>query len=440
MQIASASRPPAPPPGPDANVLAQTVAFHRDPLEFLRRQQQAFGDVFQIRLLTARPTFVVTDPETVESLLGSDPSRAHAGAARRTVLPFASNRSAFGGDADAHRSARSRIAPAFAPEVIDSRREAIAAIAERHTSEWPTSRPFRLLSRLRTLCDEVFVRLVLGVRDEEIARDLIAAVGRMLRTPGNPPVTLPGKGDGIVGELGQALFEQRQAPVAAALHRAVEARRAEIAGGRERGGVDVLGCMVSDEAGLTTEQIVDELMSLLMAAQEPPSIALTWILDRLNREPQLAEAFLAEPGGARSDAIVREILRLRPPASGSLRRLLEPMQADGCELPAGATVLVPTSLVHRDPRGFREPERFDPERWLADITPSWPFFPFGGGARRCIGEPLAHAEIETVVPAVLRTVKLTPVAAEPERMVQRATVLVPQRSLLVRAERARSRA
>ncbi|HEY3552087.1 MAG TPA: cytochrome P450 [Solirubrobacterales bacterium] len=428
MQISYSARPSEPPPGPDGGVLAQTVAFHRDPLEFLRRQQEEHGDVFQIRLLTARPTFIVTEPEAVEALLGSDPARSHAGEARRAVLPFASNRSVFGGDAEAHQSARARIAPALAPEVIDPRREQIAAIAERHVAEWPLGRPFRLLSRLRTLCDEIFVRLVLGVRDEEIAVELTEAIGRMLRTPGNPPVTLPGKGDGLMGELGQALFEQRQAPVVTALSRAVEARRKE-----PSEEVDVLGCMVSADADLTTEQIVDELMSLLMAAQEPPSIALTWILDRLARETEAAETFLADPRSEHSDAIVREVLRLRPPASGSLRRLLEPMQIDGREVPAGATVVAPTSLVHRDPRGFRDPDRFDPERWLADITPSWPFFPFGGGARRCVGEALAHAEIETVVPAVLRSVELTPLAPEPERMVQRATVLVPQRSLLVRA-------
>ena len=423
--------PAAAPPGPEAGVLAQTVAFHRDPLGFLRRAQGEFGDIFQIRLLTARPTFVVADPGAVEPLLGADPERAHAGEARRAVLPFASARSVFGGDAGAHRSARARIAPAFAPEVIDSRREAIAAIAARHAEEWPLGRPFRLLSRIRTLCDEVFVRLVLGVRHEELASDLIAAIGRMLRTPGNPPVTLPGKGDGLVGELGQALFEQRQAPVVAALSRAVEKRRDEATAE-----VDVLGCMAADGAELTTEQIVDELMSLLMAAQEPPSIALTWLLDRLGREPELAEEFLADPRGPRADAIVRETLRLQPPASGSLRRLLQPMKVGDRELPAGAGVLVPTSLLHRDRRGFTDPDRFEPERWLADPAPNWPFFPFGGGARRCVGEPLAHAEIETVIPAVLRTLGLSPQSAEPERMVQRATVLVPQRSLLVRASRA----
>jgi cytochrome P450 len=416
------------PPGPDSNVFAQTVAFHRDPLEFLRRQWKRFGDVFQIRLLTARPTFVVTEPQAVKDLLGADPERAQAGEGRRAVLPFAASRSVFGGDAEAHRAARARIAPAFSPEVIDSRRDGIAAIAARHAAAWPTGRPFRLLSRVRALCDEVFVRLVLGVRDEQLAVELSAAIGRMLRTPGNPPLTLPGKGDGLIGEFGNALFEQRQAPVVAALSVAVEARRREAS---EE--VDVLGCMIGDEAELTTEQIVDELMSLLMAAQEPPSIALAWLLDRLSREPELATTYLEDPRGARAEAIVRETLRLRPPASGSLRKLLAPMAVDGHELPAGATVIAPTSLVHRDPRGFRDPDRFDPERWFADITPSWPFFPFGGGARRCVGEPLAQAEIETVVPAVLGKLRLAPLADEPERMVQRATVLVPQRSLLVRA-------
>jgi cytochrome P450 family 135 len=421
--------PVAAPAGPDQGVLAQTVAFHRDPLEFLRRQQREFGDVFQVRLLTARPTFVVTEPEAVERLLDSDPERAHAGEARRAVLPFASPRSVFGGDAGDHRAARARIAPAFSPEVIDSRREGITELAERHASEWPLGRPFRLLSRARTLCDEIFVRLVLGVREEEIARDLVEAIGRMLRTPGNPPVTLPGKGDGLMGELGTALFERRKQPVARALSQAVEARRAETS---EE--VDVLGCVVA--AGLGTEEIVDGLLSLLMAAQEPPSIALTWLLDRLAREPQLAEQFAADPRSRTADAVVRETLRLRPPASGSLRRLLEPMRVGERELPAGATVLLPTSLLHRDPRTFSDPDRFEPERWLGDNPPAGPFFPFGGGARRCVGEPLAHAEIETVVPAVLRTLKLSPLAGEPEKMVQRATVLVPQRSLLVRATRA----
>jgi cytochrome P450 len=409
-------------------VLSQTVAFHRDPLAFLRDQQADHGDVFTLRLLSARPLFVVADPEAVSWLLDSDPRGAHAGAARRQILPFASSRSVFGGDEEAYRSARTRIAAAMSAEAIAPRRPAMARIAERHASSWPRGRPFQLLSRLRSLADEIFVRLVLGVRDEAIAEDLIAAIGRMLRTPGNPPVTLPGKGDGLAGELGQMLFERRQRPVVEQLSRAVEARRAEAADD-----TDVLGCMVAARPALGTAAIVDELMSLLMAAQEPPSIALTWLLDRLSRQRELADGFCAAPGSELADAVTRETLRLQPPASGVLRKLQQPLEAGGCILPSGATVLVPSTLAHRDPRTFSAPDEFRLERWSGGADAAGPYFPFGGGARRCIGEALAQAEIETVVPAVLGAVRLRPLAAEPERMVQRATVLVPQHSLLVRA-------
>jgi cytochrome P450 family 135 len=198
------------PPGPDTDVLTQTIAFHRDPLAFLRSGQKRYGDVFTIRLLTARPLLIVADPAAVQYLLDGDPRTAHAGEARRRILPFASPRSVFGADAERHRAARGRIAPALSEEAMSSRRPAIARIAERHASEWPRGRPFRLLPRARTLTDEIFVRLVLGVRDSELAVALIVAIRRMLWTPGNPPLTLPGPGDGVAGRLGEALFERRQ--------------------------------------------------------------------------------------------------------------------------------------------------------------------------------------------------------------------------------------
>ncbi|MFL5900093.1 MAG: cytochrome P450 [Solirubrobacterales bacterium] len=419
---------PALPSGSDANVLAQTLAFHRDPLVFLRQAQERHGDVFAIRLLTVRPLFVVAHHAAVEKLLSADPGSAHAGEARRRVLPFASSRSVFGADAERHRAARGRIAVAMSEEAMSRHRPEIARIAARHASEWPKGRPFRLLPRIRTLTDEIFVRLVLGVRDEEPARALVAAIRRMLWTPGNPPLTLPGPGDGVAGRLGEALFERRQAPVAQLLVSAVEARRSERS---ER--VDVLGCMVGATPPLSSEEIVDELMSLLMAAQEPPAIALGWLLDLLGREPELARRFAENPRSELSAALVREVLRLQPPASGVLRRLTEPLEVDGRRaLPAGATTLVPTSLLHRDPRIHEDPDRFWPQRWMGTQTVG-PYFPFGGGARRCIGEPLARAEIEAGLPAVLEQIQLMPLSGRPERMVQRATVLVPRRGLMVRA-------
>jgi cytochrome P450 family 135 len=418
--------PVAIPPGPSAGVWSQTISLHRDPLGFLSTARAEHGDVFSVRLLTARPLVIVADPDQVEMLLGADAELAHAGEGRRRILPFASPRSAFGADAEQHRAARQRLAPAFSAEAIEARREQMTQIAARQAAAWPRGRPFRLLARMRDVADEIFVRLVLGVRDDEIAGSLIAAMRRMLRTPGNPPITLPGPGDGAMGALGQKLFERRQAPLARELARAVEARRGE-AGGTE----GVLGLMTA-KPGLSTSEIVDELTSLLMAAQEPPAIALARVLERLAGNDDLARDFLAAPRGEAASFIVRETLRLTPAASAAIRRTTGPFSLGEWALPRGTTVMVPTTLLHRDVRAYDDPNSFEPRRWIGEPPPAF-YFPFGGGARRCIGEPLAHAEIETVIPAVLERLQLSPLSSQPEPMVQRATVLAPKRGLLVRA-------
>ena len=417
------------PPSHGAGVLAQTVRFHRDPLGFLRAAQAELGDVFLVRLLTARPLAVVADPGAVAALLSSDHGPGRAGEARRVILPFASTRSVFGGDGEGHGAARARIAPAFAAQAMGERREQMSQIAARCVSTWPRQRPFRLLEAMREITDEIFVRLVLGVDEEEIAGGLIQAVRKMLNVPGNPPSTLPGPGNGLIGAVGQRLFERRQAPVARQLARAVEARR----GRPDPARPDVLGSMLAAEPTLETAAIVDELMSLLMAAQEPPAIALTWLLDRIAREPGLPAAFATEPEGELATAAIAETLRLQPPASAALRQLTEPFEVGGFTLPAGTDVVIPTSLLQRDPRAYERPDQFLAERRRDGEAPAGFYFPFGGGDRRCVGEPLARAEFATVLPAVLAQLRLKPLAEQPEPMVQRATVLVPKRSLLVSA-------
>ena len=75
-----------------------------------------------------------------------------------------------------------------------------------------------------------------------------------------------------------------------------------------------------------------------------------------------------------------------------VRTTLGDYQVGDYILPAGAMVVVSQFLMHRDPRYYPSPERFDPERWTPEARAARPpcsFFPFGGGPRRCIGEGLA---------------------------------------------------
>jgi cytochrome P450 len=413
------------PPGPGEAVLPATVRFGRDPLGVLADCKRIYGDVFTLRLAFAGEAVVVAEPEAVEELLDADPERAAAGEARRAVLPMASPHSVFGGDGEVHLRARARLAATFSPEAMAKREDGIAAIAERHVAGWPRRRPVQMLSRARTLVDDVFVRLLLGVEDEARAERLIDAVGTMLRVPGNPPLPPPGEGEGPLGAGVAALLERRREPLRRELAAEIESRPQ--GGG---GGSDVIDCLLGAEPRPSLEQMLDEIETLLMAAQEPPSIALAWMLDGLARHRELAEDYLAAGAGSSlRDAVLWETLRLRPSALAVLRRLREPLRVGEYELPAGTNTMVPLALIHRDPRFFERPESFHPQRWLSSEAPPPVYLPFGGGRRRCLGEALARAEVAAIVPTVLRAVRLRPLWPRRERMVLRGTALVPHRSV-----------
>jgi cytochrome P450 len=334
------------PPGPGEAALPATVRFGRDPLRVLTDCKRVYGDVFTLRLVFAGEAVVVAEPGAVAELLDADPGRAEAGEGRRAVLPMASPRSVLGGDGEVHRRSRARLAATFAPEAMAEREEAMAAIAERHVAGWPRRRPLQLLSRMRTLVDDVFVRLLLGVEDDVRVERLVDSLGAMLRVPGNPPLPPPGEGEGPLGAGVAAVFERRRAPLRRELAAEIESRPE---GGT--GGGDVISCLLAAEPRPSVEEMLDEIETLLMAAQEPPSIALTWMLDVLARHPELAADYLAAgPGSPLRDAVLSESLRVRPSALAVLRRLREPMRAGEYELAAGTNTMVPLPLIHRDPR------------------------------------------------------------------------------------------
>jgi cytochrome P450 len=415
------------PPGPSAGALTQGTLFHRDPLGVLRRCQARYGDVFTLRLPTMRRMVVVADPSLVGVVAGADPMVATTGAGRRRVLGIASPRSVLGADQEQHRNARLAVASAFTPQALEPHADDLRALALRHVARWPRRRPFRLLPRMKTLSDDVFVRVVLGVRDDRRATALVLAIRHMLWSPGTPPMPITSGDRGLLGIAGERLYRRRRAPVERLLEEELRDRRARGAG--PDADLDVLSCLLRAEPARTDAEIVDEVLPLLMAGQEPAAIGLTWVLDRLARHPEVAERFdpAKDMGHA---AFVDEALRLRPAVHSLVRPLMAPLTIAGHTLEPGVVLTLPIPLVHLDRRVFDDPLAFRPERFAQAPHPD-AYIPFGAGARRCLGQVLAQLEIATLLPAILGRVRLRPLSREPERQIVRATVLPPQRSELV---------
>jgi cytochrome P450 len=241
---------------------------------------------------------------------------------------------------------------------------------------------------------------------------------------------VPGNDDGPPGRAVDALFMARRVPIARLMEQEIAERR-RTSGERD----DLLGMVLAAEPQASTDAIVDELLVVMMAAQEPPAIALTNVVYELARRPELATRFAADQDGGLRQAAIDEALRVRPAAQAALRRLTEPFQAGGFQLAPGTTVAVPSLLAHRDPVAFPAPGEFRHERFDGGPPSGAPYLPFGGGARRCIGEPLARAEFRAVLPQVVGRLRLRAVRPRPERMLVRGTVLVPHLGALVVAAR-----
>ena len=169
--------------------------------------------------------------------------------------------------------------------------------------------------------------------------------------------------------------------------------------------------------GMTDEQVRDEALTLFLAGHETTADALTWTWYLLSQNPLAEAAFHAELDRALGDrlpsfedlpqlryteSVFAEALRLYPPAWGIGRRALEDYPVGDFLIPSRSVVLMSPYVVHRDPRWFPDPLAFRPERWLADDSsrPKFAYFPFGGGARVCIGERFAWMEGTLLLAAI----------------------------------------
>ena len=109
-----------------------------------------------------------------------------------------------------------------------------------------------------------------------------------------------------------------------------------------------------------------------------------------------------------------------------IRKLTEPVELGGYELPAGASVTPSIHLVHRDPEIYPEPDRFLPERFLDNPPGTYTWIPFGGGVRRCLGASFAQSEMAVVLHELVTRRELAPPRPASERPFRRAITETPR--------------
>jgi cytochrome P450 family 135 len=413
------------PPGPRAPAAWQTLAWTVRPAAFLQRVHHRFGDPVTIRTYwTDEPMVLFSHPDAVRELFRLDPAVAPAGQSWEFLRPFAGQHSILVLDGEEHLRERRLIQTPFHGERMRAFRPAVAELARSELGSW-TGRVVTL-ERMKRLTLETILRIVFGAREERELAPLREAVHATLDTVRSMPrmlaMSLVQRDLGPRSPWGR--FRLAVERFDALLLDVVARRRTE------PGSDSMLALLLEqrDEHGNppTDRHLRDQLVALLAAGHDTSAASLSWAFERLARHPAVL-ARLREDDPAYLDAVVKEVLRVRPSLTIAPRRLLQPVRIGGRALPAGIHVAACLWLALRREDLWPRAAEFRPERWLNGPAPnpmSW--IPFGGGVRRCAGAPFAEMEMREVIRAAA-DLSIRPVRPEPERPRRSALVVTPHR-------------
>lgn len=227
------------------------------------------------------------------------------------------------------------------------------------------------------------------------------------------------------------LFRQHRAALDRVVREMIEERRK-----RDSAGTDLLGLLMDsrdEETGerMTDEQLRDEVMTMFLAGHETTANGLAWTLYLLSKNPHAARRLREEVDtvlGDRAPAIadlpklqwtsmvIKEGLRLYPPAWLIARSPSDDDEIGGYFVPKGSLVFVSPYVTHRHPEVWEDPEGFDPERFAPEREaqlPRFAYFPFAGGPRQCIGNRFAMVEAQLVMARIAQRYRLDLVPGHP---------------------------
>jgi cytochrome P450 len=378
-----------------------------DRLGFFTSTARDFGDVVPLRFGPFR-YLLVSHPELIERVLVTDNKSFRK--SREVRMPrLTLGNGLLTSEGDFWLRQRRLAQPAFHRAQVAGYAATMVEAAERAAATWSDGETREVHADMLRVSLDIAGRTLFGADVTTDAREIAGALDTILAAfdkqfdsklplPDTVPTPRNLRLRGTVKRLD------------AVVYRLIAERRAANEDRRDLLSL-LLNARDEDGARMTDAQLRDEVMTILLASHETAAIALTWTWYLLARhehvEAKLAEELERVLGGRSptledvpelryTDMVVREVLRVYPPAWFFPRMATREVELAGRRVRRGDSVILSPWVVHRDPRWFADPERFEPDRWadgLADRLPKYAYFPFGGGPRLCIGAPFAMLEL-----------------------------------------------
>lgn len=410
------------PPGPRGNFLTgNLLEFRRDPLGFLTMCARNYGPIVRLRFARI-PACLINEPNYIKDVLVTNhrnfikakPLRAHKRVFGNGLLTS---------EGDSWMRQRRVAQPAFHRKRIAAYGEVMVAYTVQMLDAWQEGDVRDIHEDMKSLTLAIVGKsffnaavtgeaATLGTALKAVMEQYEARRGLSRFIPEAMPTPTNLRYRSAVRHLDEIIYS------------IINQRRTS---GEDFG--DLLSILLStrDEDGsqMTDKQLRDEAMTLFLGGYDTPALALSWVFYLLSQNPQVEKKLVEElrtvlPGRAPNvedlpklcytDLVVREGMRLYPPAWIISREALEDCNIGGYRVHAGTQIIMSQWVTHRDPRYFPNPEEFIPARWADDIVKSLPdyaYFPFGGGPRICIGSSFAMMETVLLVATILQKFRLS---------------------------------
>ncbi len=378
-----------------------------NPILLFEHLQRQYGAVSHYQLLSNHIVFL-NDPEMIREVLIT---KASAFIKERTQrrMKILLGEGLITSEGEQHMRNRRIAAPAFHRQRIAAYGDMMSARAATMREEWQRGREIDIVSEMMRLALQVVARTIFDTDVTEDVQTINTEVNAIMDLY-NFLVALP-KAESLLHLPipGLMRFKRARKHLDAVVHRMIDQRRAL---GTDRG--DLLSMLLAsrdeDQSALDDEQVRDEVTTIFLAGYETVANALAWTWLLLGENPDAEKKLHAEldevlagrlptladvPRLRYTEMVLSESMRLYPPAWAMGRQATEDVEIGPYRLPKGTYFFFSQYIMQRTPEYFPDPLKFEPERFTPEAKaarPKFAYFPFGGGARQCIGESFAWME------------------------------------------------
>jgi cytochrome P450 len=410
-------------------------ALRSERLAFVLNNRQEYGDIVYFRL-GPRHVYQINHPDLIQTVLVKEAGQFHKSPALKQAAGELIGQGLLLLEGEEHRRHRRLVQPAFHHNRISAYADVMVDYTTEMIDSWRDWAELDVAQAMMKLTMRIVAKTLFDTDVTQQAETIGAAITTGLESTADR-VSRPLR---LYEWLPTETNRQRRA-AQKLLHQTIlgiinQRRRSA----EDRGDLLSMLMQAADEDGSTLDdrQLHDEVMTLFIAGHETTANALAWTLLLLGEHPDVEARLHDEIGsvlGSRrasvtdlpalpyTHMVLKESMRLYPPAWIITRQAIADVELGGYTIPSGSIVMLSPYVVHRDPRFWEDPERFQPERFAAEreaAIPRYAYFPFGGGPRICVGNQFAMMEAALVLATMMQRVHLertSPQAVIPEPLV-----------------------